>query len=314
MKRRLHNKIKKFRFFSKFIHFAFVALWLSACVSSTAVMRDDSIKLPKTPSAEILYEKPQRPFVIIATLETRGARGVSLPEILEDMRKKAKAIGADAIIPTQDVSEHVGPSFIYNRALGAYLIPGGKFPVVRGYALVYKSTIQRLRQSGYNFRNREKPLSGGIAFNAAPLILSGYGVGGWLGKSRIRFVGEYFSFEIPDAFYGNGFEKGKLESGYRVGLDYFLLDNLRGVYFPIGIENWDYSVAIQNTSIRDNYNMFYLSFGFGYLHKLNDFLYFDSKFSLNLSMASEQEVTIGNRSFTADQVAYNMFLGLGFTF
>lgn len=120
-------------------------------------MRDDSIKFPKTRYAEILTEKPEKPHVVIATLETRGTRGISLPEILEDMRKKAKEIGADGIIPTQDVSEYQGSTFIYHPSLGAYLIPGGKVPVVRGYAIVYKSTIQRLKRSGYNFRQRQRP-------------------------------------------------------------------------------------------------------------------------------------------------------------
>jgi hypothetical protein len=199
--------------------------------------------------------------------------------------------------------------------LGGYqTLPGGRMPAIQGYAIVYKSTIERLKRSGYNFRPTQRPFSGGIAFNGAPIILSGYGFGGWLGKNKIRFVGEYFSFEIPDGFYGDGFENGKLESGYRIGVDYFFGGNLKGIYFPVGIENWDYSVGIQNTSIRGDYNMFYFSAGIGYLYRLNDFVYFDSKFSLNASMSDDKEVQIGNRTLVPDRAAYNMFLGLGVNF
>ena len=290
-------------------------LTVSGCVSSKAVMRDDSVKFPKSRFVEILDQKPEKPHVVIATLETKGGMGVSLPEILEDMRTKAKEIGADAIIPTRDVSEYKTPGIIYNPWLGGYqTLPGGRMPAIQGDAIVYKSTIERLKRSGYNFRHTERPFSGGIAFNAAPTILSGFGLGGWLGKNKIRFVGEYFSFKIPDSFYGDGFEKGKLESGYRIGVDYFFGQNLKGIYFPIGIENWDYSVGIQNTSIRGDYNMFYFSAGIGYLYRLNDFLFFDSKFSLNASMSSQKEVQIGNRTLVPDKAAYNMFLGLGVNF
>jgi hypothetical protein len=291
------------------------SLFVSGCVSSKAVMRDDSVKFPKSRFVEILDQKPEKPHVVIATLETKGGIGVSLPEILEDMRNRAKEIGADAIIPTQDVSEYKSPGIIYNPWLGGYqTFPGGRVPALRGYAIVYKSTIQRLKRSGYNFRQTQKLFSGGIGFNAAPAILNGYGLGVWFGKRKLRFVGEYFSFEIPDGFYGDGFEKGKLESGYRIGIDYFFAQNLNVIYFPIGVENWDYSVGIQNSSIRGSYNMVYFSFGMGYLYRLNDFLYFDSKFSLNASMSNQKEVQIGNRSFVADKAAYNLFLGLGVNF
>lgn len=278
-------------------------------------MRNDSIKFPKSRYVEILDQKPDQPHVIIATLETKGGMNVSLPEILEGMRKKAKEIGADAIIPTRDVSEYKAPGFIYNPWLGGYQsLPGGRIPAIQGYAIVYNSTVERLKRSGYNFKHTERPFSGGIAFNAAPVILNGYGVGGWLGKSKLRFVGEYFSFEIPDAFYEEGFEKGKVESGYRIGIDYFFIENLKSVYLPVGIENWNYSVGIQNSSIRGNYNMVYISIGLGYLYRLNEFVYFDSKFSLNVSMSNVEQVEIGNRILVPDKLAYNFFLGCGLNF
>jgi len=163
-------------------HFIFIAIilfvpLLNSCVSTKAVIRNNSIKFPKSRFVEILDQKPDKPHVVIATLETKGGLNVSLPEILENMRKKAEEIGADAIIPTRDVSEYKAPGFIYNPWLGGYqTLPGGRMPAIQGYAIVYNSTIDRLKRSGYNFKHTEKPFSGGIAFNAAPIILNGYGV------------------------------------------------------------------------------------------------------------------------------------------
>jgi hypothetical protein len=90
----------------------FCLFLVSGCVSSKAVMRDDSVQFPKSRFVEILDRKPEEPHVVIAMLETKGGMGVSLPEILEDMRSNAKEIGADAIIPTRDVSEYKTPGVI----------------------------------------------------------------------------------------------------------------------------------------------------------------------------------------------------------
>jgi len=162
--------------------------------------------------------------------------------------------------------------------------------------------------------NNELSVSGGATFNIGHLAFNGYGANIWFGKNKLRFVGELFSFDIPDAFYRDGFEKGKVETGYRIGLDYFLIDNLNGVYFPIGIEQWKYSVYVIDTSIRDNYEMMYLSAGIGYLYHFNRNVYFDSKFILNASLVSNAEFQVGNRTFVADNAAYNLFLGIGVNF
>jgi len=92
------------------------------------------------------------------------------------------------------------------------------------------------------------------------------------------------------------------------------MENLKGVYFASGIENWNYSVGIENTSLRGDYNMMYLSLGMGYLYPLNDFIYFDSKFSINVSLGNQEEIQIVNRLLVPDPAAFNFFLGFGVNF
>jgi hypothetical protein len=54
------------------------------------------------------------------------------------MRKKAAAIGADAVIPTQDASERQQQSLLYNPWLGGYqTLGGGTVPIIRGIAIKY---------------------------------------------------------------------------------------------------------------------------------------------------------------------------------
>ncbi len=293
----------------------FLMPYLISCVYTKALLRDKNVKFPKSRHVEILIEKPEEPYIVIAILETKGGIGTSLPEILENMRKKAEEIGADAIIPVQDVSEYRSSSIFYNPWLGGYqTLPGGKLPAIRGYAIIYKSTVIRLKQRGYNFYKPQRIFNGGIAVNLAPLVMKGGGFNGWLGKDKVRFISEVFTFSIPDAFYGEPLENGRLDFGFRLGFDIFPFGEIKGFYLPYGIENWNYSIGLSNSSVKTKYNMFYLSLGIGYLVNLSEKIYFDSKFSFNISMASDQLVTVGSYSFVPDKQAYNFFLGIGVRF
>jgi hypothetical protein len=72
------------------------ALALAACATTTRVVRlDPGRTFPPTTSVEVLLEKPQRPFVEIALLESEGS---SEADLLNAAREKAKALGADAIV------------------------------------------------------------------------------------------------------------------------------------------------------------------------------------------------------------------------
>ena len=73
------------------------ALALAACAgTNTHVVRfNPAHEFPPTQDVEILLDKPQRPFVEIALLESQG---LSEAELLNDAREKAKTLGADAIV------------------------------------------------------------------------------------------------------------------------------------------------------------------------------------------------------------------------
>jgi hypothetical protein len=73
------------------------ALLLSACaaVSTKVVPLNPAVQYPPTQHVEVLLERPPRPHVDIALLESRGN---SEADLLNDAREKAKALGADAIV------------------------------------------------------------------------------------------------------------------------------------------------------------------------------------------------------------------------
>jgi hypothetical protein len=114
-------------------------LILSSCVTTSVVMTDNNLKYPPSQSVLFLSELPDKPYITIAILETKGYQGKSFPDLLENMREKAKRIGADAIIPTQEGVEKLQQGVIYNPWLGGYqTIGGGSNPILRGVAIKFK--------------------------------------------------------------------------------------------------------------------------------------------------------------------------------
>src|SRR5690606_5531795 len=77
---------------------------LAACTTTTSVvMLDPAAKHPPTASVEILLKPPERPYVEIAKLESRGVAGEPETSVLEDARERARRLGADAIIVQESV-------------------------------------------------------------------------------------------------------------------------------------------------------------------------------------------------------------------
>ena len=119
---------------------AFFALLLliCGCVTTSVVMLYESEKYPPTTSVAILSAAPERPCKAIAILEVTGPANTPLPDLLENMRKKAKDIGADAIMPTQDASQRQAQGHLYDPWLGEYQTSGGIVPKIRGVAIKYQ--------------------------------------------------------------------------------------------------------------------------------------------------------------------------------
>jgi hypothetical protein len=62
----------------------------------------------------------------------------TITDLLESMKQKAEAIGADAVIPTKNASTQTQPGLMYNPWLGGYqTIGGGTIPIIRGVAIKY---------------------------------------------------------------------------------------------------------------------------------------------------------------------------------
>lgn len=118
---------------------AALVFFISGCAQTSAVMLDSRKSYAPTSAVEILIEKPQRNHVVIAMLEATGPVGTPLTQLIESMRLKAQAVGADAVIPTENASRNVPQGIIFNQWLGGYqTIGGGNLPIIRGIAIKYE--------------------------------------------------------------------------------------------------------------------------------------------------------------------------------
>lgn len=122
-----------------FVIALFISALLAGCAQTSAVVLDPSKSYPPTSNVEILVGPPTRSYVPIAMLEAIAPVGTPLPQLLESMRQKAMAVGADAVIPTENASREVPQGVMFNPWLGGYqTIGGGQVPIIRGIAIKYQ--------------------------------------------------------------------------------------------------------------------------------------------------------------------------------
>jgi hypothetical protein len=85
---------------------------LAACSTVTRVVElNPAQKYPPTTRVDVFLQKPDRPHVEIALIESRGE---SEAQMLNDAREKAAELGADAIVRTQVHTEYQPPVAVYD--------------------------------------------------------------------------------------------------------------------------------------------------------------------------------------------------------
>ena len=94
-----------------FVLTAMVLLAGCATVSTQVVELNPALKHPPTQSVEVLLQKPTRPHVDIALIESSGG---SEAEMLNHAREKAKALGADAIVKLETERVYHEPVPVYD--------------------------------------------------------------------------------------------------------------------------------------------------------------------------------------------------------
>lgn len=283
----------------------------AGCAQTSLVMLDDTRKFAPSEGVRILDQTPNEPFEVIARLETRGSVSQGIPELLNQMRKEAQKVGADAIIPVEERQERQQQGLMYNPWLGGYqTIGGGNVPIITSYAIILERSIPQ-RMITY----RPDPLiNGGVSFNALTPLLGGYGFSGWLGKNRFRAAFDYYRVDIPQAMTRDGFTEGKVDNAVRLSFDYFFLGNLSGPYFGSGFQYANYNIGHENTTERGRWESIDFNASFGYKLNLLPNIHLDARLALDAMLFGEEEIMVGNNIMVPDNAKLYALIGFGVHF
>ena len=89
-----------------------------ASVATHVTLLDPARQYAPTQNVVLLLDYPSRPHVKIALIEAQGMPGGSEAELLEDARKKAQALGADAVVRLEVTSVYQPPIRVYDPWYG----------------------------------------------------------------------------------------------------------------------------------------------------------------------------------------------------
>ncbi len=87
-------------------------------MSTQVTVLDPAQKFVPTQNVAILMEVPARPHTKIALIEVEGTIGGSEGVLLEEARKRAQALGADAVVRTELTSVYYPPVRVYDPWYG----------------------------------------------------------------------------------------------------------------------------------------------------------------------------------------------------
>lgn len=150
----------------------FAALMTGCAAVTTRVVRlNPAVQYPPTSNVEVLFELPSRPYVQIAMLEAEGEFGTGEIELLEDMRNRARELGADAIVRTASERWYAPPVAVYDPWYDPFFYPHRYYGGFRPYGPPYGD--YRLVGGGYYYTAKAmaikyQPVTPGVAPSASP--------------------------------------------------------------------------------------------------------------------------------------------------
>ena len=109
---------------------ALLAISLAGCasVATEITVLDPAQKFAPTEHVVILFDYPPQPYVKIALIEAQGSIGGSEAELLEEARKRARALGADAVVRLEVTAVYRPPVRVYDPAYANMFYPRYRYP------------------------------------------------------------------------------------------------------------------------------------------------------------------------------------------
>lgn len=286
---------------------------LTGCAATASFTKTGETYPAYKGPVKVYFEVPDTKYERIGIVSSQGGQIHQRADMIKAMQEKAAENGANAIII---ISEKTKENITF--AAGQFGAFGGTSTTKNSSALAIRIAADPEGASDSQPQDYEprwnETFSAGASANGLYFVLDGYGVNAWFGKEKLRFVAEYYAVDTPSALLRDGFANGRAESAYSLEGQYFFLDNLSGPYFSTGFEYTNNSVGHENTVARGAWDDLLFSGGFGYLLRINRYIYIDSKIALNASLIADRTIDVGGREFQPDKAVPSAFIGIGVNF
>ena len=142
-----------------------------AAVSTDITVLDPAQKFPPTENVAILFDYPPQPYVKIALIEARGGVGGSESALLDEARKRARALGADAVVRLEVTAAYHPPVRVYDPAYANMFYPYYRYPYrsfyyppysyapfpYDGYRWVGGGDVQTLKAVAIRYTDKREP-------------------------------------------------------------------------------------------------------------------------------------------------------------
>ncbi|MBN2010103.1 hypothetical protein JW960_12230 [candidate division KSB1 bacterium] len=273
----------------------FALVSLQSCATSQLLKKEKTVKFPPTTKVDLLLVKPQEPYVAITTIESRGDLKSNLKDLFSNMKVKGQEVGADAIIPTRDLES--GNQKTFEAYIVSYQeISGTKVPILRGQAIKYRSTIQKLKQQGVEVEFVSQSLYLGVQTDIVSTAFSGFSMSAWAGRNDYRIRLGWKRLHVPDFFLAYDYQDGRLDSDFNFSGDYFFSPRFKGMYVSGGTHFWSGSLAHKDEVDTGNFSAFVVSLGMGYSRPLVKGIYLNSLVEGQFLVGGDASVDVGTRT------------------
>ncbi len=113
-----------------------LAALLAGCAAVTAnvTVLDPAQRFAPTKDVAILFEYPPGPYTKVALIESQGLVGGTEAELLEDARKRAAALGADAVVRLEVKTVYYPPMPVYDPTYANLFYSGYRYPYRYNYS------------------------------------------------------------------------------------------------------------------------------------------------------------------------------------
>ena len=118
---------------------ALAAAVLAGCasVATNVTVFDETQKFAPTENVVILLDYPAQAYVKVALIEARGTLGGSEAELFEETRKRARVLGADAVVRIDANSFYQAPVRVYDPTYGYPYMSRYRYPYRSFYSPAY---------------------------------------------------------------------------------------------------------------------------------------------------------------------------------